>query len=95
MNYEAMPKIRLEVESMKASIIAHLGARGSELGEQLDAEITRAIDSYDWQGKVSSIVHAALDEKIASYFKYGDGAKAVEDAISEGFKAVMSHGAGE
>jgi hypothetical protein len=88
MNYEAMPRIRLEVEQMKSAIIFHLGVHGSELGELLDKEITGAINSYPWGSEVTRIVHTALKDKIEWYFKYGKGAKAVEEAVEEGFKAA-------
>jgi len=75
---------------MKASILSHLGVHGSDLGKQLDAEITKAIESYDWQGQVSAIVHAALREKIENYFQYGEGAKAIQAAVSEGFASAIA-----
>lgn len=92
MDYKAMPILRMEVEGMKAAILTHLGARGSELGDALSAEIDKAIAEYDWQGEVKRIVHAALSENINYYFKFGDGAKAVKDAVVEGFDAATGKG---
>lgn len=92
MDYKAMPILRMEVEGMKASILTHLGARGSELGEALSAEIDSAIANYDWQGEVKRIVHATLSEKIRYYFTFGEGAKAVQDAVVEGFDASTGKG---
>jgi len=88
MKYEAIPRLRLEVESLKHSIIAHMGASESELGEALSVEIDKALASYDWQGQVSRVVHAELTKRIEDYFKFGDGYAAVKSAVEEGFAAV-------
>lgn len=90
MDYEAMPKIRLEVEHMKHSIISHIGATGSELGEMMGAEITAAVDSYPWKEQVSKIVHDALEQHISDYFKYGTGREAIKVSVDAAFKEVMS-----
>jgi hypothetical protein len=92
MDYNAMPILRMEVEGVKAAILTYLGARGSELGDALSAEIDKAIAEYDWQGEVKRIVHATISEKINYYFKFGDGAKAVEDAVVEGFNSATGKG---
>jgi hypothetical protein len=89
MKYEAIPRLRLEVESLKHSIIAHMGVSESELGEALSTEIDKALASYDWQGQVSRIVHAELTKRIEDYFKFGDGHSAIKDAVGEGFAAAM------
>lgn len=92
MDYKAMPILRMEVEGMKASILTHLGAMGSELGDALSAEIDKAIANYDWQGEVTRIVHSALTEKITEYFSWGDGSKAVRAAVEDGFAAATGKG---
>lgn len=89
MNHNAIPTLKLEVEGMKSAIITHLGVRGSELGDALDSEITKAVDSYPWQEAVFSIVHDAITKHIDVYFKYGKGKRAIVDAVDEGFKAVI------
>ena len=92
MNSTAMPILRMEVEGMKAAIMSHLGIHGSELGEALSREVDKAIAEYDWLGEVKRITHAVLTDRIHSYFKYGEGAKAVEKAVAEGFDAVTGKG---
>lgn len=88
MNFEAMPILRMQIEGMKSAIVTHLGARGSELGEAMAEQVDKVIADYDWEGEVRRIVKATLTDKIQYYFKYGDGAKAVQDAVSEGFSAA-------
>ncbi|MGD2065599.1 MAG: hypothetical protein PVI43_00330 [Candidatus Bathyarchaeota archaeon] len=92
MNHEAMPLIRLEVEQMKSTILTHLGAHNSEMGEVLKVEIEKVIESYDWQGKVTEIVHTELTKQVADYFKYGQGHDLVKAAVTEGFDAVLGTG---
>lgn len=83
MNIDAMPLIRLEVESMKHAIISHLGVHGSELGKILDAEIQKAIDTYPWESSVAEIVHDALHSEIERYFRFGEGRKAIQQSVEE------------
>jgi hypothetical protein len=86
---EAMPLIRLEVEGMKASILAHLGVIGSDLGVHLDEQIQHAIDSYPWEDKTKRIVHDAITKRLESYFTYGKGNQAIEAVIDEGFSKAL------
>ena len=92
MDYKAMPILRMEVEGMKAAILTHLGARGSELGDALSAEIDKAIAEYDWQGELKRIVHETLSQKIQEYFSWGEGAKAVRAAVENGFASATGKG---
>jgi len=89
MNYEALPKIRLEVESMKHAILQHIGVVGSDLGERLSKEIEHSIESYPWQTEVDIIVHTAITNHIQEYFKYGDGREMIKGALSEAFSKVF------
>ncbi len=89
MDYDAMPRLRIEVEHMRHSIISHIGASGSELGEALEGEITKALENYPWERQVKAIVHETLNSMIESYFKYGEGSKAVRAAVLEGFQVAL------
>lgn len=89
MNYEAMPAIRLEVEGMKASIMTHLGVMGSEMGEAIDGEVQRAVDSYPWKEKVSRIVNGAITEHIQGHFLFGAGATAIKQSVEEAFSSLV------
>jgi hypothetical protein len=83
MNMEAMPRIRFDIESMKASILAHMGVVGSELGKCLDAEIEKAVNEFPWQQRTSDIVHEAIESQLKSYFQYGKGAESIKSVINE------------
>ena len=85
MNIEAMPIIRLTVEGMKHQILAYIGANGSELGDKIEAEVTKAINSYPWDKDVEKIVHELIEEAVIRFFKYGKGGVAIDKAISEAF----------
>ena len=92
MNIESLPVLRVEIERVKNSILSMIGAHNSELGDYISAEMRKAINSYDWEGQVKGIVHEAINEKIKSYFSYGDGAKAIRDAIEHGFNLAINKG---
>jgi len=86
MRVEAVPIIRLSVESMKASILQHMGAAGSELGEVISAEIDKTMKNYPWESEVSDIVRAEVRRQIEAYFKYGNGATAINAALDKVFQ---------
>lgn len=90
MKYEAIPRLKFEIEGMRTAIVSHLGVEGSEVGEVLDEEIKKAVAEFPWQERVSCIVHEALNDEISAYFRYGSGHKLVKDSVEEGFKAVLT-----
>lgn len=92
MNIESLPVLRVEIERLKHSIVSMIGAHNSELGDYISAEMSKAINSYDWEGQVKGIVHEAINEKIKNYFSYGDGAKAIREAIEQGFNVAINKG---
>lgn len=92
MHIEALPMVKVEIERLKQSVLSMIGARNSELGDYISAEISKAINIYDWEGQVKGIVHEAINDKIKGYFSYGDGAKAIREAIEEGFKSAINKG---
>ena len=83
MNMEAMPRIRIDIDSMKASILSHMGIVGSELGKCLDAEIERAVNEFPWQQRTSAIVNEAIEKQLKGYFQYGKGAESIKAVIDE------------
>jgi len=89
MNYESMPKIRLEVEHMKYQILHYLGANGSELGDRLSSEIMRSVESYPWQSEVNKIVHEAISSHVSDYFKWGEGREMIKEVMNEAFKEAF------
>lgn len=81
MKFEATPVIRLEIENMRHAIVHRMGVAGSQLGEYMNAEIQRQIDSYPWEEKVRAAVHGAITDAIEAHFKYGKGYQVLRDAI--------------
>lgn len=91
MNIEAMPIMKVEIERLKHSIVSMIGARNSELGDYISAEMDKAINSYDWEGQVKTIVHDVINDRIKSYFSYGDGYHAIKSAIDAGFNVGINN----
>lgn len=86
MKFEAMPIIRIELEGIKQSIIQHIGAAGSEYGELVAEQLEKAILTYPWEDTVRRTTERCIDEAIENYFKCGDGAKAIREAVNTAFR---------
>ena len=80
-----MPIIRLEVERMKYSILTAM----SEHLLQMDQDIQSAVDAACTPEKITAIVFdtasreikAAIENEIRSFYAYGEGRKAIADAV--------------
>ena len=83
MNFDAVPIIKIELENMRHSIMAHLGIVGSELSEILDKKIQEAIESYDFSGKVNAIVSTVITEAIEYCFRYGGGRQCINETVND------------
>ena len=81
MEPEMIPTIKLEINGMKAAIVSALGLVGSDLGQYIESEVDKAINSFDWQGEVERVSHEAIRECIAAFFKDGQGRRVVREAI--------------
>ena len=86
----AMPIIKLEVESMKHTVIAML----SEYFAKMDEDIRRAVHLACTAEKISLIISetaereikAVIEEEISRFFRYGDGRSAVRDTVTNMLK---------
>ena len=90
MDYNAIPRLRFEIEGIKSQITAHLGLHGSELGDAINKEIDKAVKSYDFEGQVRHVVYTCLTNKIREYFETGDGKLLIESAIKESLDKIFS-----
>jgi len=85
MDINSMPRVRLEVDSMKYSIISHLGLYHDELSKNVNAQIEKAIAEFDFEGEVSRIATEAIRKAINFEFTCGDGFTWIQEAISKAF----------
>ena len=88
MKYEAIPTLRFEIDSVKSTIMSHLGVLGSELGDEISKSIDKAVATYPFDDKVRGIVHDAINSNIESYFKYGKGGESIRESINIAFKEL-------
>lgn len=88
MKFEAIPTVRIELDGMKHAIVRHLGAAGSQLGEAIEEQIQRAIDTYPWEEQVVSITHDSITSAITHYFSYGEGSRAIRESVEAALKEV-------
>ena len=89
MKFESVPIVRLELESMKHSIITALGLRNNQLAEVVENRIEDAIKEFDFDGKVSGVVSECLEDMIHWYFKYGEGNVFLKNVIQEAFDKIF------
>ena len=82
-----LPIIRLEVEGMKRTIVTAL----TEHSAQMDADIQAAVEYYCTPENLSKVVRQEADrqfdhairEEVTKFFRFGDGRKAVAEAVRE------------
>lgn len=82
-----MPIVRIEIEGMRQQIAAALADYGNEIKESVDIEIEKAISEYPFKETVRRHTAEAINQSIKSaidkYFKFGDGATAIESSVNE------------
>ena len=87
-----IPVIRLELEGMKHSILTAL----HEVAVGMDADIQQAVNDFCEQGHLRKVIQdavkreitAAIEKNIASYFRYGDGNKAIQEMVDKMRKEI-------
>lgn len=95
MRNQAIPIIRLEVEGMRHTVSAALSAHSA----QMDADIRAAVEAYCTPENLAHVVKklatAALEDAIRaevdSFFRYGNGRKAVAAAVKESILAKETY----
>ena len=80
-----MPIIRLTVQGMEHSIQIAL----SEHSVQMDKDIQAAVKEFCEPGNITKIIskevnfrlNDAIQKRVESYFKYGDGGQLIDDIV--------------
>lgn len=83
--YGIAPIIRLEVESLKLSVLHAF----EEMVGSLDADISAAVEEYCTPENISSIIRReteiaidrAVKEEVDNFYRYGRGRQAVREAV--------------
>jgi hypothetical protein len=89
MRAEAFPIIRIEIDHMKHQIASMLGIKGSDLELAINEEIEKQMAIFARETlptMVRETLHEAVEAELKSYFKFGDGATAIQDAVKNNFK---------
>ena len=81
MDLTGLPMVRIEIDSMKHSILKAITDTNSSFTKDLEPAIERAIQSYDWEGKIKLEVHDAIAKAVARFYSYGSGYDAIEAAV--------------
>lgn len=77
---------------MRHAILHHLQGYHKDVENEVAAQLEHAIETYDFQGKVTEAVHAAIDSAIEQYFKYGDGLSAIYHVVIAKLDEAMTGG---
>lgn len=90
-----MPIIKLEVERLKYTMCAALEKHAT----QMDSVIQEAVEAYCTPDNIAAVVHkaatkaldCAIKEEVDRFFNYGDGRKAVAQAVKESILSNKTH----
>jgi hypothetical protein len=78
-----LPIIRLEVTQLRETVVAAIQTRHAEIQQLVDDQIESAVDAYPWQDEVQAAVHRALSKAIREHFEYGEGRRAIQNAVDQ------------
>jgi NAD+--asparagine ADP-ribosyltransferase len=82
-----VPIIRLELESMKQSILFALSERNFSIDQQIKEALDKYLEKNNIQGIIDASVEKAIDsivkEESDHFFRYGSGAKVIRDSIQQ------------
>ena len=60
------------------------------MGERISDEIQKAIESYDYEGEVTKIVHTEITTQISNYFShFGKGREKIMEAVKGSLNEVF------
>jgi len=83
------PTIRIEVDDMKYSIMHYLSQHHRDVEAAVEKQIESAIENYDFEAVVAQGVRSCLSNAIKSYFEYGNGRGAIEQAVWASLDGVL------
>lgn len=83
----SIPFIRLSVDGLRQEMVAAL----TEHQAQMDADLREAVEQYCQTENIKAIIHKAardalehaITEEVKHFFHFGDGRKAVAEAVKE------------
>ena len=88
-----LPRIRIEVDRMKYEILHAFHNRDEEIEKVVEAELTKAIESYPFEDEIYKVAQETISEvvsrSIKDYFSYGEGYKFIQDIISKSIQAKL------
>lgn len=81
-----MPVIRIEVEGMRQQILHAFGQYNEEIEKEVDRQLKQVIENFPFEEYIEHECRGMIEESIRkalmSFFQYGAGAKAIEQAIT-------------
>lgn len=59
------------------------------ISEQVQVELERAINEFDYAGEVSKIAADVIQHEIKSYLSYGEGHDAIRQAVAKSLEKIF------
>ena len=91
---QPMPIIRIEIDRMKLAIQTALSEAVAAQDEDIQKAIELALSKENLQNTIEATVLRAVKEslqtEIESYFKYGNGRKAIKELVSKNLRNPIS-----
>lgn len=87
------PTIRVELEGVRYQVLHALNTHNTEIEAVVKAELTKAIDSFDYAAAVKASVKEAVDcavkDAVKSFFYHGGGRATIESAVKESLASML------
>ena len=86
-----LPEVKLTIDinrqRLTAQIMDHLGNEADYIAAEIEKGVKDAVEAINVRDRAKDIALKAMERELESYFKYGDGATAIRDAL----KVSLSH----
>lgn len=86
---EDLPKIKLEIEGMRHSIIHHFGQYQDSMSDAVEKAMDRAIAKFDYGVAVEIAANEIIESSIKAFFSYGEGREIIRDAIHKAMGGIF------
>lgn len=82
-----LPRIRLDLEHMRYSVVHALGTHNREIEKYVGEELERQIGAFDYAAAIKAAVAPAMQtvirQAVDDFFRNGGGASLVYSAVSQ------------
>jgi hypothetical protein len=88
-----MPIIKLELRDMKYNVMHAFNCHTEEIKAEIEKQMEVVINNFPFAEEIKRMTHRVISEAIQisleSYFKYGEGKKAISDMMDSSLKGLF------